>query len=83
MKAPIGSEFPRHFGDHNADHFPHNLLPHEPNYTLVTLTAPGKVDCHYKLTDEQLRLLKELEKKELLCPGFAVITHDVTCFQSL
>lgn len=82
MRAPICPE-PRHFGNHEVNNFPHNLLPHEPDYTLVTLTAPGKPDCHYKLTAEQLRLLTELEGKGLLCSGFATTTHDMTCFQSL
>lgn len=82
MNAPILSET-RHFGNHEASNFPHNLLPHEPNHILVTLTAPDKPDCHYKLTSGQHRLLKELEAKGLLCSGFVAITHDVTSFQSL
>ena len=83
MKAPDSQPQSRHFGNHNADYFPHDLLPHELKRTPVTLTAPGKPAHNYNLTAEQMRLLNELVDKDLTCAGFTATVHDMTCFQNL
>lgn len=85
MKAPIcpESSASRHFGNHEINNFPPNLLPQEPKRTPVTLTAPGKPAHNYNLTDEQMRLLNELVDKGLTCAGFTATIHDMTCFQNL
>ena len=82
MKAPISPES-RHFGNHEADNFPHSTPLHELKRTPVSLTAPGLRDHDYYLTAEQLRLLEELRDKGLLGPGITVTVHDMTRFQSL